>query len=151
MKKKVIIASMIVLFLVVFSGLFYHHHEKVLEQQKIEQEQKKEKSNSPKPTDYCLITYQQSKDSGKNWHTVIINSGQKPIFKAQCWKKYIHILDGFKASINDNNGLWHSKLKNGVIIAHPSMHFSDKPFNAEHTTTSSGSEIENSLQDDSTS
>lgn len=140
MKKKVLLASIITIILVIFAGLYYHHHEEVVEQQKIEQQ--REQANIPKPTDYCLITYQKSSDNGKNWRTVILNSGAKPIYKAECWKKYIHILDGFKASINHDDGIWHSKLKDGITIAHPSMHFSDKPFDAEHVETSSGSSIE---------
>ncbi|AIT08829.1 hypothetical protein LO80_01775 [Candidatus Francisella endociliophora] len=141
MKKKLIIASIVLLVVAISGGLYYNHNEEVIEEQ---EQLAKEKANMPKPSDYCLITYQQSSDNGKNWHTVIINSGKKPVYKAQCWKKYIHILDGFKASINHDDGIWHSKLKDGKIIAHPSMHFSDKPFEAEHTsTTKAGKDTQN--------
>ena len=49
------------------------------------------------------------------------------MFKAQCWKRYIQILDGFAASINAD-GKWLSKTQDGKIIVHPSMYFADKPF-----------------------
>lgn len=74
-----------------------------------------------------MIIYQESADNGKTWHKVNVNNGQKPMFKAQCWKRYIQILDGLTARI-DANGKWLSKTQYGNIIVHPSMYFADKPF-----------------------
>lgn len=125
MKKKLIIISIIFVIVAMISGTLYYFHYEAIQAE--EQKEAEAKAKLPKPTNYCLITYQLSSDNGKSWHNVTINSGQKAIYKAQCWKKYIHILDGFKAS-TDTDGTWQSKTEDGKIIAHPSMHFSDKPF-----------------------
>ena len=76
-----------------------------------------------------MITYKVSTDDEKTWHQVLLNSGQKPIYKAQCWKKYIQILDGFKASTTAD-GKWYSKKQEDKTIDQPSMHFSDEPFDS---------------------
>lgn len=133
MNKKIIITSLILLVIIVSGGLYYSHYEAKVEKQKAEEKAKRQAS-MPKPSSYCLITYKQSSDDGKNWRTVIIDGGEKPVYKAQCWKKYIHLLDGFKAS-TDSDGKWQSKTKNGKIIAHPAMHFSDEPFKAKSKNT----------------
>ncbi|APC91640.1 MULTISPECIES: hypothetical protein [Francisella] len=125
MKKKIIIIAVIVSVIAVASGIAYYFHYQAVQEELAEQAQ--EEAALPKPTDYCLITYQESADNGRTWHKVNINSGQKPMFKAQCWKKYIQILDSFAASA-DTDGKWYSKTQDGKIIAHPSMYFADKPF-----------------------
>lgn len=126
MKKKLLIISIIfIIFAGIIGTIIYSQHEAALEK---EQEQKKAQQEALlKSGIYCFITYQLSSDNGKTWHKVVINSGEKPIYKAQCWKKYIHLLDGFKASA-DADGKWFSKTKDGKIISQPSMHFSDTPF-----------------------
>ncbi|MBY7733643.1 hypothetical protein K6985_01115 [Francisella philomiragia] len=104
----------------------------------------------PKPHDYCLITYLESSDDGKTWHKTNVTTGKKPMFKAQCWKKYIQILDGFSASI-DKNGQWCNKIDDNKIIAHPAMYFSDQPFESKDDLAPKVDTPNESLQDDKTS
>lgn len=125
MKKKIIISTIIISIIIVISGIGYYFHYQTIQEELAEQAQ--EEAALPKPTDYCLITYQQSTDNGKTWQKVNVINGQKPMFKAQCWKRYIQILDGFAAS-TDTDGKWYSKTEDGKIIAHPAMYFADKPF-----------------------
>ncbi|AJI45921.1 hypothetical protein IBE11_08160 [Francisella tularensis subsp. novicida] len=128
MKKKIIISTIIISIIIVISGIGYYFHYQTVQEELAEQAQ--EEAALPKPTDYCLITYQQSTDNGKTWQKVNVINGQKPMFKAQCWKRYIQILDGFAAS-TDTDGKWYSKTEDGKIIAHPAMYFADKPFDIQ--------------------
>ncbi len=109
MKKNLSIIVIVLAIIAIASVIYHELHieftEKLLK--------KKLEANMPKdsgPSNYCLITYKVSTDNEKTWHEVVINSGQKPIYKAECWKKYIHILDGFNASTT-HDGKWYSKKK----------------------------------------
>ncbi|MFV9925338.1 MAG: hypothetical protein AB8U93_07035 [Francisella endosymbiont of Hyalomma scupense] len=124
MKKKIIIVAIISI-IAIISGIAYYFHYQAVQEELAEQAQ--EEAALLKPINYCLITYQESADNGKTWHKVNVNNGQKPMFKAQCWKRYIQILDGFAISI-DADGKWLNKTQDGKIIVHPSMYFADKPF-----------------------
>ena len=126
MKKKLGILA-VVLAIITISSFIYHELHLEFAKKALKE---KNKSNSPKtavPKNYCLITYKVSTNNEKTWHQVVLNSGHKPIYKAECWKKYIHILDSFKASTGPD-GKWFSKSQDGKTIDHPSMHFSDQPF-----------------------
>ena len=126
MKKRLSILA-IVLAIIALTSFIYHELHLEFTEKALKEENK---SNAPKttvPKNYCLITYKVSTNNEKTWHQVVLNSGQKPIYKAECWKKYIHILDGFKASTTPD-GKWYSKKQDGKTINHPSMHFSDEPF-----------------------
>ncbi|KFJ43476.1 hypothetical protein [Francisella philomiragia] len=129
MKKKIFIFSVIISVVVAVSGIaYYFHYQSELEEKAAEAAAKE--AEMPKPHDYCLITYLESSDNGKTWHKTNVTTGKKPMFKAQCWKKYIQILDGFSASI-DKNGQWCNKIDDNKIIAHPAMYFSDQPFESK--------------------
>ena len=128
MKKKIIISTIIISVIAAISGVAYYFYYQALQEEIAEQAQ--EKAALPKPTDYCLITYQESADDSKTWHKVNVVSGQKLMFKAQCWKRYIQILDGFAASI-DTDGKWYNKTEDNKIITHPAMYFADKPFDLQ--------------------
>ena len=90
------------------------------------QAQPEPKSHIQKIHNYCLITYKLSKDSGKTWKKITLNSGDKPTTKDECWQKYSNLLDDFQPSI-DKNGNWKGKDK-GVISA-PSMNMSENAIN----------------------
>ncbi len=126
MKKKLSI-FIVVLSIIVVASFIYHELRLEFAEKAQQAENKKDSSKLSAPKNYCLITYKVSTDSEKTWHEVVINSGQEPIYKAECWKKYIHILDGFKASTS-NDGKWYSKNQEGKTIDQPSLHFSDEPF-----------------------
>jgi uncharacterized protein YxeA len=126
MKKNLSILVVILAIITIASVIYHELHIEFAQkasQEKLEAKMPKESG----PTNYCLITYKVSTDNEKTWHEVVINSGQKPVYKAECWKKYIHILDGFNASTTPD-GKWYSKEQDGKTIDHPSMHFSDEPF-----------------------
>ncbi|KHS53908.1 hypothetical protein RB23_07570, partial [Francisella tularensis subsp. holarctica] len=65
MKKKIIISTIIISIIIVISGIGYYFHYQTIQEELAEQAQ--EEAALPKPTDYCLITYQQSTDNGKTW------------------------------------------------------------------------------------
>jgi len=128
MKKKLGILAIVLTLITVASFIYHELHIEFTEKALKEKNEK----NAPKvssPKNYCLITYKVSTDDEKTWHQVLLNSGQKPIYKAQCWKKYIQILDGFKASTTAD-GKWYSKKQEDKTIDQPSMHFSDEPFDS---------------------
>jgi uncharacterized protein YxeA len=126
MKKN--LSIFIILLAVITIASFIYHELRLEFAEKALQEKIEAKTfKASVPDNYCLVTYKVSTDNEKTWHQVVINSGQKPIYKAQCWKKYIHILDGFDASTTPD-GRWYSKKQKGKTIDHPSMHFSNIPF-----------------------
>ncbi|AEI36378.1 MULTISPECIES: hypothetical protein [Francisella] len=146
MKKKLFIFTIIVGLIIAVSGItYYFHYQSELEEKAAEAEKE---AQMPKPHDYCLITYLESSDNGKTWHKTNVTTGKKAMFKAQCWKKYIQILDGFSASI-DKNGQWCNKIDDNKIIAHPAMYFSDQPFESKDDLAPKVDTPNESLQDKS--
>ena len=126
MKKKLSIL-IIVLSVIAIASFIYHELRIEFAEKSLQEKKENNISKASVPTNYCLITYKVSTDNQKTWHQVVLNSGQKPIYKAECWKKYLNILDSFKTSTGPD-GKWYSKNQDGKTINHPSMHFSNEPF-----------------------
>lgn len=124
---KKISLLIIVLATIVIASFVYHRLHIELTEKASQEKTENKKSKEDTPSNYCLITYKVSSDDEKTWRQVVINSGQEPTYKAKCWKKYLHILDGFSSSI-PAEGKWHSKARKGKTIKNPSMQFSTKPF-----------------------
>ena len=125
--KKNLSILIIVLSAITIASFIYHELRLEFAEKALQEKKEDNISKASVPTNYCLITYKVSTNNEKTWHQVVLNSGQKPVYKAECWKKYIHILDGFKASTTPD-GKWYSKNQDGKTIDHPSMHFSNEPF-----------------------
>ncbi|GAB4221836.1 MAG: hypothetical protein Kow0076_0930 [Francisella sp.] len=124
MRKKIVIG--VITAVIITLGSSYYFYEQKLQQEKLAQEQ--EEANKPKPTDYCLLTYEESADNGKTWQKIYVFDGKTPTFKAKCWKEYINIIDQFPPT-TDTDGHWYTKTKDNKLLANPSMKISDKPIN----------------------
>jgi hypothetical protein len=127
-KKSKILAILVtvVILLIIASTGYYFHHQSVLKKQE-EAKKAAELAAMPKPSSYCLMTYETSADNGKTWTKKIINNGQKVTYKAECWKKYLEIMKDFQAK-KTKDGSWIGKTKDGKLISKPSLQISDQPF-----------------------
>ncbi|WP_150468293.1 hypothetical protein [Francisella sp. SYW-9] len=128
-KKSKILAILVtvaILLIIIASTGYYFHHKSVLKKQE-EAKKAAELAAMPKPSSYCLMTYEISTDNGKTWTKKIINNGQKTIYKAECWKKYLEIMKDFQAK-KTKDGNWIGKTKDGKQISKPSLQISDQPF-----------------------
>lgn len=126
MKKKITI--FVVIFAIIFLTITVYYLSTTLDDvDDTKTIDKPTETHVSAPSNYCQITYKVSTNNGKTWHEAVINNGLKPLYKAECWKKYIKILDKFSAS-TIKDGQWESKNIKNKILANPAMKFSDEPF-----------------------
>ena len=128
MKKTIAFIVAIVAIAVLFPLSYHYVHKHLIHKAEIAAEKAKEVKIEKKiPHNYCLITYNKSTDAGKTWMNVILHSGQKPIYKNNCWKKYEKLIAKF-SDARDTNGNWYGRDKNGDILAQPYMRLSPTIF-----------------------
>ena len=128
MKKKLALISSIIAIIVILPLTYHLVHKHFITKSLVEKELIKESKIVKKvPHDFCLITYDISKNSGKTWSSIILQSGQVPTYKKQCWKKYTKLLSNFSDE-TDTDGNWYGKNKDGNLLSKPSMHFSPTSF-----------------------
>ncbi|WP_051686748.1 hypothetical protein [Francisella sp. W12-1067] len=121
MKKKLVI-TIVLTIIIITSFLIYHFIKAV----KVEEPSKQEVAIT-QPSNYCLITYQVSKDNAKTWQKITVDDGITPSEKAECWKKYLLLLKEFKTDTKEDKK-WYGENQNGQLITKPAMKFSEKPF-----------------------
>ncbi|QIV96038.1 hypothetical protein EDC55_11029 [Allofrancisella inopinata] len=121
MKKKLVIT--IALTIIIIASFVIYHFIKAV---KVEESSKQEVVIT-QPSNYCLITYQVSKDNAKTWQKITVDDGMTPSEKAECWKKYLLLLKEFKTGINEDKK-WYGENSDGQPITKPAMKFSEKPF-----------------------
>ncbi|QIW10308.1 hypothetical protein [Francisella sp. LA112445] len=136
-KVVVILVTLIALVLIFTSTGYYFYHKSVLKKQE-EAKKATELAAMPKPSSYCLMTYEISTDNGKTWTKKVIDNGQKVTYQAECWKKYLEIIKDFQPE-TAKDGSWIGKMKDGKLISKPSLQISEQPFdpNAKQPKTES--------------
>ncbi|MED7787797.1 hypothetical protein [Francisella sp. 19X1-34] len=125
-KKSIVIFIILIILILISSTGYYFYHQSVIKKQE-EAKKAAEIAAMPKPSSYCLMTYEVSTDKGKTWVKKVINNGQKVTYKAECWKKYLEIMKDFKPE-TAKDGSWIGKMKDGKLISKPSLQISEKPF-----------------------
>ncbi|MFT5949804.1 MAG: hypothetical protein ACI9BN_000039, partial [Francisella sp.] len=88
--KKNLSILIIVLSAITIASFIYHELRLEFAEKALQEKKEDNISKASVPTNYCLITYKVSTNNEKTWHQVVLNSGQKPVYIAECWKKYIH-------------------------------------------------------------